>query len=203
MADFSKFRSSLGGFNRSDVVNYIEASSLEHHKELRGLKESCEALTAENESLREQLAQVEAERTMLQAECEQLRAQLDQLREEDASLQEQIESLAQEASSLAEQVTEMTVEDFAGMELEAYRRAEAMERNASLRAERLSERMDALCESVRSRCQDSGDEVAALQADLSAVLERLKEAMADICVIFDETENELDELQLNQMLPTE
>ena len=37
MADISKFRSALGGFNREDVVNYIESMSLEQQKQLRKL----------------------------------------------------------------------------------------------------------------------------------------------------------------------
>ena len=35
MADFTKFRTSIGGFNRDDVVHYIETASVEHLKELR------------------------------------------------------------------------------------------------------------------------------------------------------------------------
>ena len=35
MADFSKFRSSLNGFNRSDVAEYIETLCAEHQKALK------------------------------------------------------------------------------------------------------------------------------------------------------------------------
>ena len=37
MADFSKFRTAVSGFNRTDVVNYIESASMEHQKALRKL----------------------------------------------------------------------------------------------------------------------------------------------------------------------
>ena len=37
MADFSKFRTAVSGFNRTDVVNYIESTSIEHQKALRKL----------------------------------------------------------------------------------------------------------------------------------------------------------------------
>ena len=30
MSDFSKFRTAVSGFNRTDVVNYIESTSIEH-----------------------------------------------------------------------------------------------------------------------------------------------------------------------------
>ena len=32
MSDFSKFRTAVSGFNRTDVVNYIESTSIEHKK---------------------------------------------------------------------------------------------------------------------------------------------------------------------------
>ena len=51
MADFSKFRSALNGFNRTDVVNYVEAVSLEHQKETRQLREETERLAAERDAL--------------------------------------------------------------------------------------------------------------------------------------------------------
>ena len=37
MSDFSKFRTAVSGFNRTDVVNYIESTSIEHQKALRKL----------------------------------------------------------------------------------------------------------------------------------------------------------------------
>ena len=36
-SDFSKFRTAVSGFNRTDVVNYIESTSIEHQKALRKL----------------------------------------------------------------------------------------------------------------------------------------------------------------------
>ena len=47
------FRAALGGFNRSDVVNYIEECSINHERALRQLRE-------ENARLREQLEQLQA-----------------------------------------------------------------------------------------------------------------------------------------------
>ena len=38
MAEFSKFRSSIGGFRRTDVSNYIEALCMEHEKEMKQLR---------------------------------------------------------------------------------------------------------------------------------------------------------------------
>lgn len=204
MADLSKFRSALNGFHRTDVVNYIESTSLAHQKEVRQLKEERELLKDENASLSEKLAAAKTKSEQLQKELDAAKAQLEQLREEDASLQQQIEALALEATVLAEQAAqcEQAAEEeeeadvsLAEKELEAYRRAEAMERNALLRAERLNSRMSELCESARNRYADAGEEIAALSADLNGILTRLQEAVADACIIFDETEDAFDTVQ--------
>ena len=55
MADFSKFRTAVSGFNRTDVVNYIESASMEHQKALRKLTDERDKLAAENAQLQTQL----------------------------------------------------------------------------------------------------------------------------------------------------
>ena len=61
MADFTKFRSSINGFNRSDVTDYIESISAEHQKAL-----------AEATALKQQLAEAKAQLEALQAEKDAL-----------------------------------------------------------------------------------------------------------------------------------
>ena len=46
MADFSKFRSSLGGFHRGDVATYIETLCRTHGAELKERDGRIESLTA-------------------------------------------------------------------------------------------------------------------------------------------------------------
>ena len=90
MADFSKFRTAVSGFNRTDVVNYIESASMEHQKALRKLTDERDKLAAENAQLQTQL-------TGLQARLIQVQADKD-------ALTEQVNTLAQEGSDLAEQL---------------------------------------------------------------------------------------------------
>ncbi len=196
MADISKFRSALGGFNREDVVNYIESMSLEQQKQLRKLQEENEKLRSEKNALAELLAAANSD--------------LSTLREQDAALSEQVELLAQQAAELAEQVKaepeeapEETSEaaepvDYASLELEAYRRAEQTERNAAVRADKIYRQLTALCEHARERYSDAGDEIAALSADLTANLGRLQETLAELRLVFDEAENAFDEMDLPQ-----
>ena len=98
MADFTKFRTSIGGFNRDDVVHYIETASVEHLKELRQVKDANEKLEAEKAALRAELDETKKKLTAANAK-------LDRMTVEDASLQQQVETLAQEAAELAQRRT--------------------------------------------------------------------------------------------------
>ena len=81
-------------------------------------------------------------------------------------------------------------------ELTAYRRAEQTERNAAVRARRIYAQLSNLCEAARTRYMDSGEEIAALAADLSTGLSRLQDAFAEVQVIFDDAQNAFDDMQL-------
>ena len=99
MADFTKFRTSIGGFNRDDVVHYIETASVEHLKELRQVKDANEKLEAEKAALRAELDETKKKLTAANAK-------LDRMTVEDASLQQQVETLAQEAAELAQRAAD-------------------------------------------------------------------------------------------------
>ena len=218
MSDFSKFRSALNGFSRADVVKYIEETSLQHQKALKQLEEENARLSEENGKLSQENGRLKEDLARLQREYEQLK-------KDDEALQEQLVTVSSEASELAEKAEaaqkelelanaklppESKTEDapepengpncgedaLEAQELAAYRRAEQAERNAMLRARRLREQLNLLCEQSKDRYLDAGEELSALTSDLSASLSRLQETLADIQVIFDDAENAFDALQL-------
>lgn len=220
MSDFSKFRTAVSGFNRTDVVNYIESTSIEHQKALRKLTDERDKLAAEN--------------ARLQVELAGLQKRLEQAQSDNDALSEQVNTLAQEGAELAEQLkkseearqellarpvpqpaepeeptpqpeepeTEAAPDEPAQepslteKELTAYRRAEQTERNAAVRARRIYAQLSNLCEDARTRYMDSGEEIAALAADLSTGLSRLQDAFAEVQVIFDDAQNAFDDMQL-------
>jgi uncharacterized phage infection (PIP) family protein YhgE len=220
VSDFSKFRTAVSGFNRTDVVNYIESTSIEHQKALRKLTDERDKLAAEN--------------ARLQVELAGLQKRLEQAQSDNDALSEQVNTLAQEGAELAEQLkkseearqellarpvpqpaepeeptpqpeepeTEAAPEEPAQepslteKELTAYRRAEQTERNAAVRARRIYAQLSNLCEDARTRYMDSGEEIAALAADLSTGLSRLQDAFAEVQVIFDDAQNAFDDMQL-------
>lgn len=116
MSQNHNFRSAIGGFNRQDVVRYIEFINGKHTSLVNQLKSENQALKDELEALRSQPAPA--------ADDSALRSQL------DAALA-RIAELEAQPSAPTEQ------------ELEAYRRAERMERAARERADAVYHKVNA------------------------------------------------------------
>lgn len=215
MADFSKFRTAVSGFNRTDVVNYIESASMEHQKALRKLTDERDKLAAENAQLQTQLTGLQARLIQVQADNDALTEQVNTLAQEGSDLADQLKAAeaaraeaasqpqpAPEAGPIEEEPAAETPEppaqepSLTEKELTAYRRAEQTERNAAVRARRIYTQLSNLCEDARSRYLDSGEEIAALASDLSTGLARLQDAFAEVQVIFDDAQNAFDDMQL-------
>ena len=220
MSDFSKFRTAVSGFNRTDVVNYIESTSIEHQKALRKLTDERDKLAAENARLQVELAGLQKRLEQAQADNDALSGQVNALAQEGSDLAEQLKKAEEARQELLarpvpqpaepeeptpqpeEPETEATPEEpvqepsLTEKELTAYRRAEQTERNAAVRARRIYAQLSNLCEDARTRYMDSGEEIAALAADLSTGLSRLQDAFAEVQVIFDDAQNAFDDMQL-------
>lgn len=201
MSDVSRFRSAINGFNRTDVVNYVESISVEHQKQLRQLQNELAQLRAENGTL-------SAEKDALTEKVGELEAALDAAKTALAAEQEARKQAEDEALELLERVpAEETPEDDTepeaetpetepDSELAAYRRAALTEQNAAARARRLQAHVSALCDNARSRYQDTGEEISALSADLTTSIERLQDALAELQLIFDQSEEAFEALEL-------
>ena len=193
MADFTKFRTSVGGFNRSDVADYIEALCTEQ-------KKACKALEDEKQSLASQLEEAQISLTAKERELQALRQKLEEtetaLAASESALGEALEladaQTAPAEQPQAEQQEEKT--DFPAKELEAYRRAEATERLAAERAGRLRSRLSSLLDNVSGRYEQTGQEIQALSEDIRTNLQRMQEALSDLDVIFDETTDAFETL---------
>lgn len=110
------FRSAFNGFNREDVVHYIEYINARHNAEVKQLKSELDLL----QSQQDEMPDVSA----LEAELAALREERDQLLKKIAQLE-------------AQPAAPATVTTSAELELETYRRAERMERVARERAEQV------------------------------------------------------------------
>ena len=193
MSDFSKFRTAVSGFNRTDVVNYIESTSIEHQKALRKLTDERDKLAAENARLQVELAGLQKRLEQAQADNDALSGQVNALAQEGSDLAEQLKKAEEAQQELLtrpdpqpsepvpqpeEPETENEPDEpvqepsLTEKELTAYRRAEQTERNAAVRARRIYAQLSNLCEDARTRYMDSGEEIAALAGRWDAFCRR-------------------------------
>ena len=142
------FRSALNGFNRNDVVQFIQAQTIEHEKALRFLRDENarlqEALTAaraENEDLRTLNASLNEK--LAAAPAAPVEAAPEAPAPAPAPVAETPATLDAPMMAAAT-VVKATAPDFNEMELAAYRRAEMTERMARERANASAERMKAI-----------------------------------------------------------
>ena len=192
MADFSKFRSSLGGFHRGDVANYIESLSMQHAAAMKEKSGQIDALQDELLAARQKLQEAEEEKRALQ----------DQLDDALAAL----EAATAPAEDEAEDETEAEPEeapDYPKLELEAYRRAEATERLATQRAQQLKRELVDFLENTTARYQQTGEDIAALAEDLKSGLKRLEENLSELDLLFGETAEHLETLTPAEPLEVE
>ena len=157
MAAIQNFRSALGGFNRQDVVRYIEYMNNQHKSELEQLNTQLqtaqEALAkAGSDSNEELLAKLEA----AEARCAELEAKLGQTPAADT-------------------------------ELEAYRRAERAERLARDRANQIYAQANALLAEATLKIEAASDSFSTISSQLAQQLEKskteLQEAVAAMYAI--------------------
>ena len=184
MADFTKFRTAMGGFKRSDVTNYIENLCIEHAQTVKKLQQ-------ERDALQEQVSDTTARLDEQTAAAEDLRQKLQAA---ETSLSSTEAALNEAMEMIEEQKAAEPTPDYASMELEAYRRAEATERLASERAMRLRQKLDDLLDGVSTRYEQSGQEIQVLSEDLRNNLQRLQETLSDLELIFSETTEHFDTL---------
>ena len=170
MAAPQNFRSAFNGFNREDVVRYLEYINTRHQNQIH-------ELTGEAEALRQQLAAAQA------GQNDDQEAQLAAVTGERDALRAQLEQLQ---SSQPQAPEAPAVEEGA---LDAYRRAERIERNARERAELvyhqasgvLNEaiaRVDGTTAEITAKADDAMSQLTQLQMAVSASKQALQDALS-------------------------
>ena len=131
MAAAQNFRSAFNGFNREDVVHYLEYLNAKHTNQINHLTAENEALRAQVDTLPELKSQ-----QLLVASLEEKCAELTRLLEAAQARCEELEQAAAQAPTKENaEPQEPALSPSASEELEAYRRAERIEREAKERAE--------------------------------------------------------------------
>ena len=176
------FRSALNGFNREDVVNYIEYLNSVHTAEINQLHSELdflrnrepvvevtsvvdeEALAQQNEVIQQQASRIRE----LFDYCKELEEKLAAAEEAKAHADEKLQAVVTQQNSFQARANE---------ELEAYRRAERIERQAKERAEQLYQQSNGALAEASIRVEEAASQIGQLSDMVMAQIAQLQNAV--------------------------
>lgn len=203
-AESGRFRGALGGFNRRDVVQYIEKAAREHREETETLRARLDEEQRENNALKEELAGLRSQSGDLADQEAKVRASLEEstqtltrLRGELQVTQGQLTIAKKQLGDLQAKVAklepmarqyEVLKDRVATVELDAHRKAqeivtqaetqaETVRRDAAAGLSELLEQYEALWRETES-CARRAEEISRAFSSHSGDLEALRRLVA-------------------------
>lgn len=168
MAQQQTFRSALNGFNREDVVSYIEYLNSVHAAEINRLNSELEfARSRQHEEENDpetSAAKVAQQDEVIEQQAARIRELFDRCRELEEKLKVVVDQ-QEAARSRAEE------------ELEAYRRAERMERQAKERAEQMYQQANGALADASVRVDEAAGQIGDMSDRVMEQLTLLQKAV--------------------------
>lgn len=194
------FRAALNGFNREDVVRYIEYMNTNHTAQinelnvelefLRGKLAASQACTEPDPALQKRLADYREQVQILENRCDTLEKERDEaLRNQVAAvpstdLEERCVRLEAELAEAlagkrqAEADRDAALQNQTAQELEIYRRAERTERMARERADQVYHRVNGVLADATVKVDEAAAQIGQMSETVMAHLSRLQEAVS-------------------------
>lgn len=159
MSELKNFRSAFRGFNRQDVVNYIEYINNTHNTQVEQLNNQLQAALARptDEEMKAKLEDAEA-----------------RIAELEATLAQQDRAVLSDGASCTEQ------------ELEAYRRAERVERVAKERAEQIYAQANGVLAEATLKAESASAHIGAIADQVSNQLKEYQDSIMETKATFQE-----------------
>lgn len=189
------FRSSLHGFNRQDVANYLEYLNNRHAAQVNQLNTDLETLRRQAEAPAE-----DPQRTALEARCRELEQQLSIARQERDEALAQREAAEQKLASARQDREEALLRSCgekleANRELEAYRRAERTERMARERAEQVYSETGTVLTQASNRIEAALRQMTGISQQVTGQLDTLQTAIASSRLALQDAAQTIDKLK--------
>lgn len=189
------FRSSLHGFNRQDVANYLEYLNNRHAAQVNQLNTDLEALRRQAEAPAEG-----PQRAALEARCRELEQQLEAARKERDEALAQREAAEQKLASARQDREEALLRSCgekleANRELEAYRRAERTERMARERAEQVYSETGTVLTQASNRIEAALRQMTGISQQVTGQLDTLQTAIASSRLALQDAAQTIDKLK--------
>ena len=177
MTQQKTFRSSLNGFNREDVVTYIEYLNSTHTAEINQLNSELDYFR-NRQPISRDIDEVAGRKFGQQEEViEQQAARIRELFDRCKELEEKLQAVLDQQNSAQARAEE---------ELEAYRRAERMERQAKERAEQLCQQANGALADASIRVDEAAEQIAQMSDRVMEQLAMLQKAVSGTKVAMKE-----------------
>lgn len=154
------FRNALNGFNREDVVHYIEFMNAQHAAEVNQLRSELEFLRGNGSNDGSSLVEQQAAR---------IRALFDQCKEQSETITELTARLAAVPAKVEKPRPEV--------ELDTYRRAERAERVAQERAEQIYHQANAALADATTKVDEAAALIGQMAEQISCQLSEFRIAV--------------------------
>lgn len=189
------FRSSLHGFNRQDVANYLEYLNNRHAAQVNQLNTDLEALRRQAEAPAE-----DPQRAALETRCQELEQQLAAARKERDEALAQKKAVEQKLASAQRDREEALLRSSgekldANRELEAYRRAERTERVARERAEQVYSETGTVLTQASNRIEAALRQMTGISQQVTGQLDTLQTAIASSRLALQDAAQTIDKLK--------
>ena len=181
------FRSSFNGFNREDVVNYIEYLNTKHTAELNKMNSELDYLrtrpaqspAVDTDDLEETIAQQAARIRELFDRCKQLEEELAAAQADQADTNRELPAAEVPSEPAIPAIPPVSFKSRMEDELEAYRRAERTERYARERAEQMYQQVNGALADAAAKVDDTARHVGLVTDKVVAQLAELQDAVTE------------------------
>lgn len=205
------FRSAaFGGFNRQDVLDYLEKTAAENAKKQQELQQRLEEaeegrrkLASQESDQEERVSILNRDRESLSQQLEQVKAVLEASREREEAQSRELEELCRERDSLRRRVAELepgaaaytaVKERAAGVELEAHCRAQNVLDEADGQVRELRRSMEQWLSRVQLEYDALRSEVESTVSHAADQLEKAGKCLEQVTVLLADQDMALEEL---------
>ena len=197
----------FNGFNRQDVMSYLEKITEQNTRELEEQRDHNQSLQMQLDEVNRKLEeanrgreQAENQLTMLRSRLEKTEKELSTLREKERNWDAQWDSLQEENLNLLAQVEKLepdalaysaVKERTAGMELQAHRRAQDVEQQAQDYARQVRDKMEQWLSAVGKQYDELRYEVESTVSYAAEQLGRAGQSLEKVNRLMEEQNVEL------------
>jgi chromosome segregation ATPase len=200
----------IGGFNKQDVLDYLELIAKENQaqtqslqEQLTNVQEQCRQLESEGSRINTYSMQLSREKEALQQTADNAQAELTGCREEIASLRAKLAESEQARKQLQEQVDLLrpdaeayhAVKDrSAGMELDAHRRAQGILDQAKEESHQMRAQVQQWMAKLAQEYSELRSQIDATVSHAANELTKVETALGQISQTLSEQDSALDSL---------